>query len=308
MLYYPSMSVELFLDMLVAERGAAAHTLSAYQRDLDGAAEYLKGDLAKASADDLSRYLAHLRRQKRAATTIARHLSALRQYYRFLLSENQRDSDPTLHLERPKKPQRLPKIISVDAASRLLDVITAQKQNPATARLQLLCELLYGAGLRASEVVTLPFNAYRAGQNSLRVRGKGDKERIVPLTPPSITAFEHYLAVRKNFLGTEKSQKFLFPSRGSTGHYTRQRLHQEIKTLALAAGLDPKQLTPHVLRHAFATHMLEGGADLRSVQQLLGHADISTTQIYTHVTTQRLRDTVQNHHPLAKIGARKSKR
>jgi len=302
------MSVELFLDMLVAERGAAVNTLSSYRRDLEAAAAFLKSDLAKAGADDLSRYLANLRKQKRAPATIARHLSALRQYYRFLLSEGRRDSDPTLHLERPRQAKRLPKIISADAASKLLDVITAQKQNPATARLQLLCELLYGAGLRASEVVTLSFNAYRAGQNALLVRGKGDKERMVPLTPPAVRAFEDYLLVRKELLGTEKSQKFLFPSRGGTGHYTRQRLHQEIKNLALAAGLDPKQLTPHVLRHAFATHMLEGGADLRSVQQLLGHTDISTTQIYTHVTTQRLRDTVQNHHPLAKVKARKKQK
>jgi integrase/recombinase XerD len=151
----------------------------------------------------------------------------------------------------------------------------------------------------------MPLNAYRPGQQSLLVRGKGDKERIVPLTPPAITAFENYLAVRKVFLAGAKSEKFLFPSRGVDGHYTRQRLHQEIKHLAIAAEIDPAMLTPHVLRHAFATHMLEGGADLRSVQQLLGHADISTTQIYTHVTAQRLRETVQNHHPLAKITAKK---
>lgn len=294
------MSVDQFLDMLVAERGAAAHTLSAYRRDLTAAAEFVKSDLADAGADDLSRYLARLRRQKRAATTIARHLSALRQYYRFLLSEGLRDSDPTLHLERPKQSKPLPKTITAEEAEKLLHVISSQKQNPAMLRLSLLCELLYGAGLRASEVVTMPLNAYRAGQKSLLVRGKGDKERIVPLTPPAIAAFQDYLQIRKEFVTGGKSEKFLFPSRGADGHYTRQRLHQEIKALALAANMDPARLTPHVLRHAFATHMLEGGADLRSVQQLLGHADISTTQIYTHVTTGRLRDTVTRHHPLAK--------
>jgi len=218
------------------------------------------------------------------------------------MSEGVREADPTLHLERPKQPRRLPKTLSAEDAARLLDVIGADNSKPETLRLQLLCELLYGAGLRASEVVTLPLSAYRAGQRALIVRGKGDKERVVPLTPPAIVAFDLYLGAREKFLfgAPAAAKKYLFPSRGRAGHYTRQRLHQEIKTLALAAGLDPKKLTPHVLRHAFATHMLEGGADLRSVQQLLGHADISTTQIYTHITGDRLRDTVNQHHPLAK--------
>ena len=296
------MSVDQFLDMLVAERGASGNTISAYRRDLANAADFVKVDLAAATADALSCYLARLRKQKRAATTIARHLSALRQYFRFLLSEGLRESDPTLHLERPRQSKPLPKTVTADEAVQLLDTIASQKQNPAMARLSLLCELLYGAGLRASEVVTMPLGAYRAGQESLLVRGKGDKERIVPLTPPAIAAFKNYLAVRSRFISGKKSAPFLFPSRGADGHYTRQRLYQEIKALALAANMDPARLTPHVLRHAFATHLLEGGADLRSVQQLLGHADISTTQIYTHVTTDRLRDTVTQHHPLAKRG------
>lgn len=304
------MSVEQFLDMLVAERGAAAQTLEAYRRDLDAAAAFVRKDLVRASADDLARHLESLRRQRRASSTIARHLSALRQYFRFLLSEGLRESDPTLHLERPRQSHRLPKTISAEQAARLLSLISENKHTPATARMQLLCELLYGAGLRASEGVTLPLAAYRAGQNALIVRGKGNKERIVPLTPPAIQAFEDYLKVRETFMhGTpKKSQMFLFPSRGAGGHYTRQRLHQEIKSLALAAGMDPRQLTPHVLRHAFATHLLEGGADLRSVQQLLGHADISTTQIYTHVTTQRLRETMEKHHPLSKSSGVKRSR
>ncbi len=297
------MSVELFLDMLVAERGAAENTLAAYRRDLTAADNSIKADLLYATADDLARYLKKLKTQKKcAATTIARHLSALRQYYRFCQVEGLRDSDPTLHLERPKQSQRLPKTITADEANRLLDVIVQEKNNPSSLRLQLLCELLYGAGMRATEVVTLPLSAYRVGQNTLVVRGKGNKERMVPLTAPAIRAFNDYLAVRDHFLSAvgAHAKKYLFPSRGADGHYTRQRLHQEIKTLAMAAGIDPVQLTPHVLRHAFATHMLEGGADLRSVQQLLGHADIATTQIYTHVTAKRLRETVVNHHPLGK--------
>lgn len=295
------MSVDLFLDMLLAERGASQHTLDAYRRDLTAASEFVKSDLERATEDDLMRYLARLRKQKRAATTIARHLSALRQYYRFLQTEGLRETDPTLHLERPRQPQRLPKTITAEEADRLLAVIGKEKQNASGIRLQLLCELLYGAGMRASEVVTLPLSAWQKNQKSLIVRGKGDKERIVPLTKPAMRAFDDYMAVREHHAqGTDgKAKKFLFPSRGADGHYTRQRLHQEIKALALAAKLDPDQLTPHVLRHAFATHMLEGGADLRAVQQLLGHADIATTQIYTHVTAQRLRDTVEKHHPLS---------
>lgn len=296
------MSVELFLDMLVAERGASVHTVDAYRRDLESASDYVKSDLARATADDLSRYLARLRKQRRAATTISRHLSALRQYYRFLMTEGLRDTDPTLHLERPKHAKRLPKTITPEQAEKLLNAIAKQKQNASGVRLQLLCELLYGAGMRASEVVTLPLSAWQKNQQSLIVRGKGDKERIVPLTPPAMAAFKDYLSVRTEFLsGTNnKSQKYLFPSRGAGGHYTRQRLYQEIKELALLAELDPDQLTPHVLRHAFATHMLEGGADLRAVQQLLGHADIATTEIYTHVSRKRLQETVEKHHPLAK--------
>lgn len=295
------MSVDLFLDMLLAERGASQHTLDAYRRDLTAASQFVKSDLDRATEDDLTRYLARLRKQKRAATTIARHLSALRQYYRFLQTEGLRETDPTLHLERPKQPQRLPKTITAEEAERLLGVIGKEKQNASGIRLQLLCELLYGAGMRASEVVTLPLSAWQKNRKSLIVRGKGDKERIVPLTEPAIRAFDDYMSVREHHVqGTDgKAKKFLFPSRGAAGHYTRQRLHQEIKALALAADLDPDQLTPHVLRHAFATHMLEGGADLRAVQQLLGHADIATTQIYTHVTSQRLRDTVEKHHPLS---------
>jgi len=222
-----------------------------------------------------------------------------------------READPTLHLERPKQARHLPQTISADAAARLLNAIGEQQDKPAAARLSLLCELLYGAGLRASEAVSLPLSAYRKGQKALIVRGKGNKERMVALTPSALDAFQKYLGVREKFLAgalpknKTRAAQYLFPSRGQGGHYTRQRLYQEIKTLALAADIHPRELTPHVLRHAFATHLLEGGADLRSVQQLLGHADISTTQIYTHVTTQRLKDTVEKHHPLAARAKRK---
>ena len=286
----------------MAERGAAAHTVAAYERDLRAALSSCGGDLVRANEKDLSSHLVKLRKAGRAPSTIARHLSALRQYYQFLLSEGMRSSDPTLHLERPKQYKSLPKTITAKEAERLLKTIYDKRQSPAGVRLQLLCELLYGAGMRASEVVTLPLSAFRTGQASLIIRGKGDKERMVPITPAAMDAFDHYIAVRDQFVrqAGPRGQKYLFPSRGKNGHYTRQRLHQEIKSLALQARLGPDQLTPHVLRHAFATHMLEGGADLRAVQQLLGHADISTTQIYTHVTEQRLRETVEKHHPLAK--------
>jgi integrase/recombinase XerD len=297
----PSRHVEAFLEMLAAERGAAKLTLAAYKNDLADCARVLGktgGALETASADALGGYFGAVARARIKPRTAARRLSALRQFYRFLVLEGVRRDDPTTSLDRPRLGRPLPKVLSGDEASRLLDA--AQKwPGPEGTRLRAMCELLYGAGLRVSELVGLPLAAARRDPRFLIVRGKGDKERMVPLGDPARAALADYLAVRTKFLAEGAASPFLFPSRGRDGYLTRRRCGQLLKALALAAGIDPARLSPHVLRHAFATHLLDGGADLRSVQAMLGHADIATTQIYTHVESARLAR-VMAKHPLAR--------
>jgi integrase/recombinase XerD len=294
-----SRHVEAFLEMLAAERGAARLTLAAYRHDLSVVAEFLGGALDGASTEDLRNYLGALARDGFSARTAARRLSALRQFYRFLLLEGRRQDDPTAALDAPRLGRPLPKLVSEDEATRLLEAAAAQG-GAEGARLICLVELLYGAGLRVSELVSLPLTAARGEKRFLVVRGKGDKERLVPLGEPARAALAAYLVRRDAFVAGKKSERFLFSSRSATGHLTRRRCGQLMKELALAAGIDPARLSPHVLRHAFATHLLDRGADLRSVQEMLGHADIATTQIYTHVAGERLQRLVREHHPLAK--------
>jgi integrase/recombinase XerD len=294
-----SRHVEAFLEMLAAERGAARLTLAAYRHDLAVVAEFLGGALDSASTEDLRNYLGALARDGLSARTAARRLSALRQFYRFLLLDGRRQDDPTAALDAPRLGRPLPKLVSEDEATKLLDAAAAQG-GAEGARLICLVELLYGAGLRVSELVSLPLAAARGEKRFLVVRGKGDKERLVPLGEPARAALATYLARRDAFVAGKKSERFLFPSRSAAGHLTRRRCGQLMKELALAAGIDPARLSPHVLRHAFATHLLDRGADLRSVQEMLGHADIATTQIYTHVAGERLQRLVREHHPLAK--------
>jgi integrase/recombinase XerD len=294
-----SRHVEAFLEMLAAERGAARLTLAAYRGDLAGAAAYLGGELEHATTEDLRRYLTRLARRGFSARTAARRLSALRHFFRFLLIDGRRRDDPTAALDAPRLGRPLPKLVSEDEATRLLDAARG-RSGADGARLLCLLELLYGAGLRVSELVGLPLAAARGDRRSLVLRGKGDKERLVPLGEPARAALDAYLALRTAHLGGERSARFLFPSRSAAGHLTRRRCGQLLKELALDAGIDPARLSPHVLRHAFATHLLAGGADLRSVQEMLGHADIATTQIYTHVAGDRLQRLVNEHHPLAK--------
>jgi integrase/recombinase XerD len=294
-----SRHVEAFLEMLAAERGAARLTLAAYRHDLAVVAEFLGGALDSASTEDLRNYLGALARDGLSARTAARRLSALRQFYRFLLLDGRRQDDPTAALDAPRLGRPLPKLVSEDEATKLLDAAAAQG-GAEGARLICLVELLYGAGLRVSELVSLPLAAARGEKRFLVVRGKGDKERLVPLGEPARAALAAYLARRDGFVAGKKSERFLFPSRSAAGHLTRRRCGQMMKELALAAGIDPARLSPHVLRHAFATHLLDRGADLRSVQEMLGHADIATTQIYTHVAGERLQRLVRQHHPLAK--------
>ena len=299
-----SRRLDAFLEMLTAERGAARLTIAAYRNDLANLAGFLtvRGQsLETAEAMILHEYQAAAASRRLAPRTLARRLSAMRQFYRFLLSEGARADDPTAQLDAPRLGRPLPKILAEDEVERLIAAAAAWPGEEG-ARLRCLLEMLYATGLRVSELVGLPLAAAQREPRFLLVRGKGGKERLVPLSPPARQALADYLTCRAAFVlqasGT-KTARWLFPSRGMTGHLTRQRCGQMLKELALAAGLDPARLSPHVLRHAFASHLLDHGADLRSVQQMLGHADIATTQIYTHVQGERLRRLVETAHPLA---------
>ena len=281
--------------MLAAERGAAANTLTAYRRDLEGADELL-GSLAEAEHEDLARLAGKW--ADLAPSTVARKASALRQFYGFLLDEGWRKDDPSAALPRPATRRPLPKILGHAEVEALFAraELEAQSERPSAVRLLTLLELLYGSGLRASELVSLPLAAVPRDAPLLTIIGKGGQQRMVPVSGRARQALSRWLAVRP------VDGKFLFPSRGK--HLTRVRLFQLLKDLAVRAGLDPAKLSPHVLRHAFATHLLEGGADLRILQTLLGHADIATTQIYTHVDAARLVALVNERHPLAERRAR----
>jgi len=298
-------SVERFLEMLLAERGASANTIEAYRRDLTDFAATLKArkqTLAGAGSDDIRAYLAELEAAGMAPRTAARRLSAIRQFYRFLFSEGDRTDDPSTIIDSPRQGRPLPKILSEGEVDQLLAAARG-RGGPDGLRLTCLLEILYASGLRVSELVALPLAAVARDPRVLIVRGKGGKERMVPLTEAARDAIAAFKEVRSSYLPEGATSPYLFPSRGSEGHLTRRRVGQLLKELAAECGLRPAAVSPHVLRHAFATHLLDHGADLRSVQQMLGHADISTTQIYTHVLAERLKTLVNEHHPLAKAGA-----
>jgi integrase/recombinase XerD len=296
--------------MVAAERGGAANTLNAYSRDLGDLTGYLatrKRTISSATTADLRGYLAALADRGFAASSVARRLSAIRQLYRFLLAEGHRSDDPAAIIEGPKRGRPLPKVLSVAEVDRL---IAAARQAVDVQRtkglarlraLRLLCllELLYASGLRISELIALPASAARRDDDMLIVRGKGGKERLVPLNGAAKSAMRDYRAALIQWSQDRASKsKWLFASFGEDGHLTRQHAARELKELAVAAGLRPEQVSPHVLRHAFASHLLHNGADLRVVQTLLGHADISTTQIYAHVLDERLKSLVRDLHPL----------
>jgi len=295
--------VEMFLEMLAAERGAALNTLESYQRDLGDFAGFAKSqdaDVAQADANLIRKYLKHLDGYGMAARTQARRLSVLRQFFRFLYAERLRSDDPTTVIDSPKIGRALPKYLSEDEVDCLL-ASAADHTGAEGKRLVALMEILYATGLRVSELVGLPLRALARDGLMLMVRGKGDKERMVPLSEPACDAIRDYLDVRERFEPKgKKGSAFMFPSRAKQGHLTRARFAQLLKELAVEAGLDPKRVSPHVLRHSFASHLLAHGADLRALQQMLGHADISTTQIYTHVLDERLKQLVNSAHPLAK--------
>ena len=300
--------IELFLDMLAAERGAGPNTLSAYGRDLADFSAYLAArgrPVARAATDDVRGYLGQLSRRGFAASSVGRRLSAVRQFYRFLYAEGHRPDDPAAILEGPKRGRTVPKVLSIEEVDRLLAAarVAGERAELAApdrlraARLTCLIEVLYATGLRVSELVTLPASAAEPQARMLIVRGKGGKERLVPLNEAAKQAMRDYLALLAAASPKPKS-RWLFPSFGESGHLTRQHFARDLKSLAAAAGLRPDRVSPHVLRHAFASHLLHNGADLRVVQTLLGHADISTTQIYTHVLEERLKSLVRDLHPL----------
>ena len=296
-------AAESFLEMMMVERGASRHTIDAYRRDLDDYQRFLKRHGASsmsADSDVIRKFLSSLANAGLAASTQARKLSAIRQFHRFLFLENHRSDDPTQTLESPKQPRALPKVLEGHEINALIDAARA-KPGAEGMRLVACLELLYATGMRVSELLTLPLSAIAPDRRSVIVFGKGGKERMVPVGRSASEALSDYLAVRESFLKQRtKGSRYLFPSRSKEGHLTRQRLTQLLKALALDAGIEPSRLSPHVLRHAFASHLLEGGADLRAVQMMLGHADIATTEIYTHVQGERLAAAVRDHHPLSR--------
>jgi integrase/recombinase XerD len=297
-----SREADAFLEMLVAERGASRNTEAAYRTDLRDLETFLRRrrqTLATADTSALRAYLKALDYLGMTPRTVARRLSVMRQFYRFLSAERLRDDDPAATLDSPRLGRPLPKVLSRDEVDRLIAAAREVGGNDG-GRMATLLEILYASGLRVTELVTLPLSAVERDVAVLVVRGKGGKERLVPLSDPARRAIVEWLPVRAAMLGDGQRSRFLFPSRGDSGHLTRQRFAQLLKEAALKAGVDPARVSPHVLRHAFASHLLEGGADLRSVQVMLGHADIATTQIYTHVLDEKLRALVHDKHPLAR--------
>ncbi|EDZ47631.1 phage integrase [Rhodobacterales bacterium Y4I] len=303
--------ISTFLDAQAAETGASQNTLLAYGRDLKDLTAWLEHrslDFSTASQDDIEAYLISCDAQGLARSTRARRLSAVKQIYRFAFEEGWRQDNPAIQIRGPGREKRLPKTLEVIEVDRLLEAARQTGRSEAD-RLRNTClmELLYATGMRVTELVSLPVSAARGDPRMLLILGKGGKERMVPLSPPAREALAQWLLVRdaaedERELKGNPASRFLFPSRGKSGHLTRHRFYLLIKELAVTGGLSPDKVTPHTLRHAFATHLLANGADLRAIQALLGHADIATTEIYTHVLDARLQELVLEHHPLAKRG------
>jgi len=307
--------ISAFLEAQAAELGAATNTLLAYGRDLKDFDAYLAAkalDFNLAARNDVEAYLVWCDAQGLAKSTLARRLSAIKQLYRFAFEEGLRSDNPAIQITGPGKSKRLPKVLSEQEVDRLLEAARSSGRNQQE-KLRNIClmELLYATGMRVSELVSLPVSATRGDPRLLLIMGKGGKERLVPLSAPSRAALSSWLGMRDEIDAASQAQKipasrFLFPSRGASGHLTRHRFYLMIKEFAVAGGVDPSKVTPHTLRHAFATHLLAHGADLRAIQTMLGHADVATTEIYTHVLEARLSELVLENHPLAKTALRKS--
>ncbi|WP_235823763.1 site-specific tyrosine recombinase XerD [Actibacterium lipolyticum] len=298
--------IQTFLNAQAAELNAAANTQLAYARDLNDFSGFLEDNdtsFETTTRDDVEAYLIFCDAQGLSHATRARRLSAIKQLFRFAFEEGWRTDNPALQIKGPGKTKRLPKTLTVEEVDRLLEAAASESKD--RLRTTCLMQLLYATGMRVTELVSLPVSATRGDPRMLLIRGKGEKERMVPLSPPAREALREYLFQRDKTeerakANGKKASKFLFPSRGKSGHLTRQSFYGLIKDLAVASGVERSRVTPHTLRHAFATHLLAGGADLRVIQTLLGHSDISTTEIYTHVLDERLKELVLEHHPLAK--------
>lgn len=301
--------ISAFLEAQAAELGAATNTLLAYGRDLKDFSDWLvrkDAGFAKADQDEIEAYLIDCDAQGLSRSTRARRLSAIKQLYRFAFEEGWRDTNPAIRIKGPGRQKRLPKTLDVPEVDRLLEA-ARQTGRTSSDKLRNTCmmEILYATGMRVTELVSLPVSSARGDPRMLLVLGKGGKERMVPLSPPARDALAAWLAARDDAEDATVAQggqrsRFLFPSRGKSGHLTRHRFFLLVKELAVIGGVSPEKVTPHTLRHAFATHLLANGADLRSIQTLLGHADVATTEIYTHVLDERLSELVLQHHPLAK--------
>lgn len=301
--------ISAFIEAQAAELGAAQNTLLAYGRDLKDVSAWLAGrgrDFATAARGDVEAYLVHCDAQGFSRATRARRLSAIKQLYRFAFDEGWRADNPAIQIRGPGRDKRLPKTLTVEEVDRLIAAAHDTGRTPADrVRNTCLVELLYATGMRVTELVSLPVSAVRGDPRMLLIRGKGGKERMVPLSAPAREAMTAWLALRDTEEEAARAKgkppsRFLFPSRGKLGHLTRNRFYLLIKEIAVAGGVSPDKVTPHTLRHAFATHLLAGGADLRAIQTLLGHADLATTEIYTHVLDARLKELVEEHHPLMK--------
>ena len=301
---------DLFLEMIAAERGAAKNTIEAYRRDLEDFFSWVtrqKTGIGKVSGAEIRVWLADLAARGLSTSSTARRLSCVRQFFRFLYNENHRSDDPTVVLEGPKRGRPLPKVLSMEEVDRLLTVAAEGIDDPGrplaerlkAARMNCLLELLYGTGLRVSELVSLPLRAAHGREPMLSIKGKGGRERLVPLSPASKRAIDHWRDLLAAARPEQAKAAWLFPADSESGHLTRQAFARDLKDAAIAAGIAPARISPHVLRHAFASHLLQNGADLRIVQELLGHADVSTTQIYTHVLDERMKAMVRDLHPLS---------
>jgi len=297
--------VENFLDMLVAEKGSSLNTRNSYCRDLMSFSEFISPkEIEKSYEDDIKKYIHYLREEKSLApASVSRNISALKQFFLFLCSIKKRTDNPAVNIEFPKQGETLPKILTEKEVNALFEYVSKAGDNYEDLRTWTFLEILYSSGLRVSELISLPVNAFNQGNMFITIMGKGSKERIVPISQMAYDTIHKYLPYRMDYLKRHGKAKnrFLFPSTTArTGYISRQRIFQIIKEIAVDVGIDREKISPHVMRHAFATHLIEHGADLRSVQQMLGHESIATTQIYTHIVSDHLKEVVEKHHPLNK--------